>query len=73
MSLRGNGTFSLDGVRILNTPDLFDIRTDERGAEYELEKIQKEQNDKNTVLETLKETLEVKQKELDELKKQNKV
>lgn len=38
----------------------------------ELEKIQKEQNDKNTVLETLKETLEVKQKELDELKKQNK-
>jgi TPR repeat protein len=41
MSLRGNGTFSLDGVRILETPDLFDIRTNEREAEYELEKIQK--------------------------------
>ena len=41
MSLRGNGTFSLDGVQILNTPDLFDIRTNERGSEYELEKIQK--------------------------------
>ena len=41
VSLRGNGTFSLDGVRILNTPDLFDIRTNERGSEYELEKIQK--------------------------------
>lgn len=41
MSLRGNGTFSLDGVKILKTPDLFDIRTNERGAEYELEKIQK--------------------------------
>ena len=36
MSLRG-----LDGVKILKTPDLFDIRTNERGAEYELEKIQK--------------------------------
>ena len=41
MSLRGNGTFSLDGVKILKTPDLFDIRTNERGSEYELEKIQK--------------------------------
>ena len=39
MSLRGNGTFSLDGVKILKTPDLFDIRADE--SEYELEKIQK--------------------------------
>ncbi|MBP5482375.1 MAG: hypothetical protein J6Y22_11575 [Paludibacteraceae bacterium] len=39
MSLRGNGTFSLDGVKILKTPDLFDIRAEE--SEYELEKIQK--------------------------------
>ena len=45
MSLRGNGTFSLDGVKILKTPDLFDIRTNERGAEYELEKIQKYSNE----------------------------
>jgi hypothetical protein len=39
MSLRGKGTFSLDGVKILKTPDLFDIRAEE--SEYELEKIQK--------------------------------
>ncbi|MBO4529001.1 MAG: hypothetical protein J5767_00005, partial [Paludibacteraceae bacterium] len=39
MSLRGNGTFSLDGVKILKPPDLFDIRAEE--SEYELEKIQK--------------------------------
>ena len=45
MSLRGNGAFALDGVRIMETPDLFDIRTNERGAEYELEKIQKYSNE----------------------------
>jgi len=39
MSLRGNGAFALDGVRIIETPDLFDIRAEE--SEYELEKIQK--------------------------------
>ena len=39
MSLRGNGAFALDGVRIMETPDLFDIRAEE--SEYELEKIQK--------------------------------
>ena len=41
MSLRGNGAFALDGVRIMETPDLFDIRTNGRGAENELEEIQK--------------------------------
>ena len=41
MSLRGNGSFSLDGVQILKTPDLFDFRTNVRGAENELEEIQK--------------------------------
>ena len=39
MSLRGKGAFALDGVRIMETPDLFDIRAEE--SEYELEKIQK--------------------------------
>ena len=41
MSLRGNGAFALNGVRIMETPDLFDIRTNGRGAENELEEIQK--------------------------------
>ena len=43
MRLRGLGgfSFSLDGVQILKTPDLFDIRTNGRDSEYELEKIQK--------------------------------
>ena len=41
MSLRGNGSFSLDGIKILETPDLFDCRTNVRGAENELEEIQK--------------------------------
>ncbi len=41
MSLRGNGSFALDGVQILKMPDLFDIRTNGRGSEFELEKIQK--------------------------------
>ncbi len=39
MSLRGKGAFALDGDRIMETPDLFDIRAEE--SEYELEKIQK--------------------------------
>ena len=43
MSLRGNGAFALDGVRIMETPDLFDIRAEE--SEYELEKIQKYSNE----------------------------
>ena len=45
MRLRGLGgfSFSLDGVQILKTPDLFDIRAEE--SEYELEKIQKYSNE----------------------------